>query len=366
MNRLLRFAHSPPRLANKVDEVIILAPVVTSKHSIRRSPELRRRNDFGRAFGAPLLLFHQPFERWPFSRPSSASRRSTRAAAMHDVSERTHQWLASTCSRPTNYGKLAGHMHMTSIFQNDAFVEQDSHRRNGLAHPFIVTALALLWTIGIARADELIRARRMYQQDRNVEGAIAIVQTYLASHPKSDTGYMDLGIYTRQLGVRRQDRTLLVQSVKYFEKAGTLTDDASAKVIIDGNIGTTYVELGDFARAMNSFNDAYKKSGRVFYKVRSAYCLARSGAADQAMRTVEALPESGILRSDGSGNEGLSAYNVALVYALARRPAECAKWLTFAIAQNRERFAAAARYDTDFDRVRSTPEFQKVLADNGP
>ena len=145
-------------------------------------------------------------------------------------------------------------------------------------------------------------------------------------------------------------------------KADELLDDPKAKVIIVGNIGTTYVELGDFEKALNSYNKAYKLSGRLFYKIQGAYCLARSGNSSLAVKSVESLSTAAVLQADSSGNEGLAAYNMAAIYALAKHAPEAVEWLKMALSQNSQRFVVGVRKDTDFASIRSTSEFKRLIA----
>lgn len=207
----------------------------------------------------------------------------------------------------------------------------------------------------------LDHARQAYQEGA-VQRAIDEAGGWVTSHPTDPTGYADLGIYVRQMGVITGSSAQLARAVRLFAKALELHTTRSDSAIDHGNIGSTYIELGEFASAQRHLDEAYRLSDRLYYKVRAAYSMARAGLFTSAIARVQPITVSQLAGADSPGNEGLTAVNISLIYALAKQPANAVSWLRIAESQSPGRYVKWARNDRDFALIHNSTELRAFLS----
>jgi tetratricopeptide (TPR) repeat protein len=230
-----------------------------------------------------------------------------------------------------------------------------------LSH-FRISLMAILWftcLLAPAQAQSIDRARQLYQ-NRQIEQAVSEVDAVIAASPGNMTAYSDKGIYLRQLGIRDRNRARLREAVGLFTMVLSSEKDPQQRVILQGNLATTYIELGEFAKASEGFRSCAESSGRIFYRVRSAYCLARQGQTAAAVRTVSNVRPADLRGADSPGNYGLTAYNIAVVHALAGNAPEAVRWLRIS-SSARHWSTSWLRKDSDLARIKDSGPFKEFL-----
>jgi tetratricopeptide (TPR) repeat protein len=195
----------------------------------------------------------------------------------------------------------------------------------------------------------------------NINGAIIASDALIADYPSDFRGYLNKAIFTRQLALKTAKPALLDDALALLERARELVPDGANRAIVVGNIATTQMEKGDFAAAATALQESYMLTGRLFYKVRTAYAYARQGQSTKAINFVAELSVAEIKSADSSGNEGLTAYNMGLIYALSDQSAAAVKWLKVAEAVGPGLHDQGFRKDTDLDKIRRSKEFKSFL-----
>ena len=225
----------------------------------------------------------------------------------------------------------------------------------------IVALLTVLVpALAFAQAPSIAAARQTYESG-DVEGAIKTINAVIAAQPKDYLAHQYKGIFTRALARKQKSRQLYLDAIKAFEQALALDAGGRNKVITLGNIGSTHVELGDYAAAETVYEECRKVSDRAIYTVFVAQCRAKRGQPDSAIALVAGLTRDVVVKGDSASNEGLTAYNLGLVYVYCNRPAEAVRWIRLAVELNAPRFRPSVEHDPELDPIRASPEFRSLL-----
>lgn len=229
---------------------------------------------------------------------------------------------------------------------------------------FIISIWLLLFliigSISWSAQDKMQYAMQLYQAGR-VDDAINEINSFIKGNPDNVSAYLNKGIMIRQKGIMKQSAKYFAEARDLFIKADSLTRDQNTKIIIKGNLGTTYLEMGQYDAAKRAYGEAFKLSNRFFYRARVAYCLAREAYYKEAFSIVDSASKDQLSSADSPGNEGLTFYNFGLIYSLGRRPNESIIWIEAALTVNKKRFTYSIHQDTDFNNIKSSSEFQDLL-----
>lgn len=218
----------------------------------------------------------------------------------------------------------------------------------------------LIWNISWSAQDQMKYAVQLYQEGR-IDDAINEINSFLKNNPSNAKAYLNKGIMIRQKGIAKNNSKYYAEACNLFIKADSLTNDQSTKILIKGNLGTTYLEMGQYDVAKKAYDEAFNLSNRYFYKARVAYCLAREKRFKEAYSIIESASKNQLATADSPGNEGLTLANFGIIYSLGRQPKEATRWLEAALTLNKKRFTYAIRQDTDFNNIKSSSEFQDLL-----
>ncbi|MEN8258795.1 MAG: tetratricopeptide repeat protein [Thermodesulfobacteriota bacterium] len=222
--------------------------------------------------------------------------------------------------------------------------------------------LVLLLNVNIAESaqDQMQQAILLYQSGE-ISDAIKKIDLLINKNPNDSGAYLNKGIMIRGMGVKSNNSKYYLEAVNLFKKADSLTKDKNEKIIIKGNIGTTYLEMKKYDEAKKYYDEAFKLSNRFFYKSRIAYCLAKEGRLKEAYSIIESISKDQLSDADSRGNEGLTLFNFGIVYSIGRQPKKATKWLESALKLNKKRFSYGIRQDTDLDNIKYSAEFQNLL-----
>lgn len=227
----------------------------------------------------------------------------------------------------------------------------------------VAIVIVLLPALVLAQAPSIAAARQTYEAG-DVEGAIKTIDAVIAAQPRDYLAYQYKGIFTRALARKQKNRQLYLDAIAAFEQALALDAGSRNKVITLGNIGSTHVELGDYAAAETVYEECRKVSDRAIYTVFVAQCRAKRGQLDSAIALVAGLTRDVVVKGDSVSNEGLTAYNLGLVYVYCNRPAEAVRWIRLAVELNAPRFRPSVEHDPELDPIRASPEFKALLSES--
>jgi tetratricopeptide (TPR) repeat protein len=232
--------------------------------------------------------------------------------------------------------------------------------------PILLLSLAMPRAAAQAQsADDLIARAIARYQNGDIDGAISIADQVISARPDDFRGYMNKAIFVRQLALANVRPALLDSAIVLLVRAKMLAPNNASRAIVTGNIGTTQIEQGHFKAAAESLNEGYAFSGRLFYRIRAAYALARHREFTTSISQIANLSTDEVSAADSPGNEGVSAYNMGLIYALAHRSADATRWLELAATLAPGRHETGFRRDTDLDGIRDTPDFRSFLHRHG-
>jgi tetratricopeptide (TPR) repeat protein len=223
----------------------------------------------------------------------------------------------------------------------------------------------------LCQVDPRDKAVLTYQQ-RKFDEAMRLIDKQIADNPNDAGLYLNKAVMIR-LKARQNNQANNPLGDKYFRQTLDLLikarhlnkNDKELKDQINGNFATTYMDMGNPAKAIEFYEIVYKSSGRAFYRIRTACCYAEQGAIEKALALIKPLTAEQIVKGDSRGNEGLSLYNMACIYTLANNPKMAVFWLDFALQMNRDRFYIGLKDEADFAKIRNSPEFIELLKKYG-
>ncbi|MBK6316984.1 MAG: tetratricopeptide repeat protein [Blastocatellia bacterium] len=224
----------------------------------------------------------------------------------------------------------------------------------------IALLTVVLPALVFAQAPSIAAARQTYEAG-DVEGAIKTIDAVIAAQPRDYLAHQYKGIFTRALARKQKSRQLYLDAIAAFEQALALDAGGRNKVITLGNIGSTHVELGDYAAAETVYEECRKVSDRAIYTVFVAQCRAKRGMTEGAIALVAGMTRDAVVKGDSASNEGLTAYNLGLVYVYCNRSADAVRWLRLAVELNASRFRPSIEHDPELDPIRASPEFMSLI-----
>lgn len=228
----------------------------------------------------------------------------------------------------------------------------------------VALVILLLPAFAVSQTPSIAAARKTYESG-DVESAIKQIDAVILAQPSDYLAYQYKGVFTRALARKSNSRPLYLEAIAAFEKALALDAGGRNKVITLGNIGSTHVELGDFAAAETVYEECRKASDRSIYTVFVSQCRAKRGECDSAIALVAGLTREIVLKGDSASNEGMTAYNLGLVYVYCSRPADAVRWLRLSVEVNAARFRPSIERDPELDPIRLSPEFTAFVASLG-
>lgn len=230
---------------------------------------------------------------------------------------------------------------------------------------FVIVIAAVLPSTQFA-PDSAIKQTVIIYRHGDIDRAIDIANRLIAKYPDDPRSYINKGIFIRQVALMENKPVLFDVALGVFTNARIHATDRQTMVIIEGNIATTLLEKGDFSAALVSYKECYRLTGRLFYRVRGAYALARLGKLTEALDIVGEMSVQQILTADTPGNEGLTAYNVGVVYAMAGKPIPAVQWLRIAESLDPVAHDVGFTRGTDLNSIRKSLEFKQFINEAVP